>query len=82
MLVHKIFHKVKNFVNKIHEVPCCRRRRLPLWEYVSDFYAHRVSRVIYRTRVVTNPEGRQLFHLNGISNVVVMGLNAIITLQV
>jgi len=56
MLVHNIFHFVKNVVNKIHEVPCCRRRRLPLWEYVSDFYAHRVTCVIDRTYAVLHLE--------------------------
>jgi len=57
MLSHNIFHEVKNVVRKIHEVPCCRRRRLLLWEYVSDFYAHRVTCVIYTSYAVAHAKG-------------------------
>jgi hypothetical protein len=41
---------------KDKKVPCCRRRRLPLWEHMSDLYAHRVSPVMYRTYAVLHLE--------------------------
>ena len=45
-----------NVREKDKKVPCCRRRRLPLWEHMSDLYAHRVTRV-NNTRYVVPPWG-------------------------
>ncbi len=39
-------------------VPCCRRRRLPLWAYISDLYAHRVTPVIYTSYAVGSKSRR------------------------
>jgi hypothetical protein len=53
----KMLHFVQHFWEKDQEVPCCRRRIQPWWKYISDFYTHRVTRVIHRSYAVGSKPG-------------------------
>ncbi len=52
ILFHKILHIVQNFVKKIHKVPCCRRRNVPLLGQTSSLGTDRVSRINNRSYAV------------------------------
>jgi hypothetical protein len=45
----KISHKVRNFREKEHHVPRCRRRIGPFIQTTPGLHAHRVTRVIQRS---------------------------------
>jgi len=52
----EMLHIVQHFCEKDKRIPCCRRRRLSLWEYMSDLYAHCVTPVNNTRYAVTNPK--------------------------